>query len=171
MFSKAAILGLALVAIVSAAPNPQYQLESTCSTVTSWSTYEIETTVAYYETETYWQTSSYTVEGVVSQTSWYPATKTIVTSTPSCIETSYPVTIWMTKEITTQVPVTNYETYTESTMIEVPTCTTVWTSVQQLDVCTEYSSTCITTSTAIVSTTCVTCEEVLPTTTTYGWKA
>ena len=158
MFSKAAILCIASAAIVSAAPNSWTQPESTCTAVTSWSTYEIETTVAYYETSTYWQASSYTVEGVVTETRVYPATKTIVTSTPSCIQTSYPVTIWVTKEITTPVPVTHHETCIESKVIEVPTCTTIWTSVKKLDVCTEYSSTCITTASAVVSTTCVPCE-------------
>ena len=159
MFSKAAILSLASAVIVSAAPGSLTQPESICTTVTSWSTYEIETTIAYYETETYWQPTNYTVEGVVTETSYYPATKTIVTWTPSCIETSYPVTIWVTKEITTGVPVTSYETCTESTEITVPTCTTIWTSVEQFDVCTEYSTSCITTAEGVVSTTCTPCEE------------
>jgi hypothetical protein len=164
MFSKAAILALASAVVISAAPNSWSQPESTCIAMTSWSTYETETTVAHYETETFWHASSYTVERVVTETTVYPTTKTIVTWTPSCSLTSYAFTIWSTKEITTQVPVTRYETCTESTVIEVPTCTTIWTSVKQLDVCTEYTSTCITTSTPVVSTTCVPCE-VQPTVT------
>jgi len=154
MFSKAAIVSLVSAIIVSAAPNSWSQPDPTCSAVTSWSTYESETKVAYYKTETHWQTTNYTVDGVVTETIEYPSTKTIVTWTPKCIETSWPVTIMVTKEITTQDPVTHYETCTESKVIEVPTCTTVWTVTQKLDVCTEYSSVSITTAKPIVSTAC-----------------
>lgn len=172
MFSKVAILGLASAAIAFAAPGSWSPPESTCTAVTSWSTYELETKVPYYETETNWIPSFYTVEEVLTETSSYPATKTIVTWTPTCIVTAYPTTIWVTKEITTGVPVTQYETCTEVTVIEVPTCTTVWTSVEQISVCTEYSSTCITTSSAIVSTTCAPCSSSQPAVTGYhGRKA
>lgn len=158
MFSKAAILGLASSALVAAAPNPWGEQESTCSTVTTWTTYEIETTIPYYETSTSYTTSATTIEGFVTYTSTYYPVEAIVTSTPSCIETSYPITFWVTKEITTQVPVTKYETCTETSVYSETTCTTSYTTIAEYETCTEYETECITTSACVTTTECEPCE-------------
>jgi len=155
MFSKAVLLGLATAALVAAAPNPFP--ETTCTTSTTCITYEIETTIPYYETSTSWLTTASTVEGFVTGTSTWYNTKTIVTETPSCVEISYPVEVWVTKKVTTQVPVTTYSTCTESSVWTEPTCTTVWTSIPEDIICTEYSTSCITTTEQIVTTICETC--------------
>lgn len=167
MFSKAALLGLASVALVAAAPGypgPIDNSESTCSAVTTYTTYEIDTTIAVYETSTSWITKATTIEGVVTGTSTWYETKAIVTSSPTCIETSYPLTVWVTKEVEINVPVTKYSTCTESSVWTAPTCTTVVTSLPELEICTEYTTECITTTAAIVTTVCEPCA---PTTVTY----
>jgi hypothetical protein len=158
MFSKAAILGLASTALVAAAPNPWGQPESTCSAVTTWTTYEYETTVPYYETSTYYVTSATAIEGFVTKTSTYYPVETYVTETPSCIETSYPITVWVTKEITTQVPVTEYETCTETSVYSESTCSTAYTTIAEFDVCTAYQTECLTTSACVTTTECEPCE-------------
>jgi hypothetical protein len=158
MFAKTFIAALLTATLASARPGQPQWPETTCSTLYSTSYYTIETKVPVVESKTIWVPSTTTIEGSATSVSLVTKVKPVTTGKPTCITTSYAVQVWVTKEISTWVPVTINETCTESSTVVVPTCTTSVTSVAKVESCTEYTTSCITTSSVCSTTTCKPCE-------------
>ncbi|KAF2396093.1 hypothetical protein EJ06DRAFT_551821 [Trichodelitschia bisporula] len=173
MFSLTALaLTLALTTLTSARPShfsnstipdPIFP-ESECSTLYSTSSWEYTTVIPHIATTTIWSTSTSTA----SYTTTYPTlvvnTRAVTSSTTSCITTSYPITVWVTTEIETVVPVVSSESCTETSYVTDIAKTAIVTSVPSVTSCTEFETVCSTTSTVIATTTCTPCDPpVVPT--------
>jgi hypothetical protein len=179
MFSKTAILALLSSTLIAAAPQspsvvpfpfpgngsaPVHVHPAPDECVTSYSTSvtEIYTTIPIIESKTIWVNSTTVISGVATKTSLHTDTTVITTSTPTCLTTSYPVQIWVTKVIETYAPVLVTESCTETSTYTVPTSSTKITGYPSVTSCTEYTTSCATSTATIPYTTCLPCS-VTPT--------
>jgi hypothetical protein len=171
MFSKTALLALISSALVAAAPQSPpfppflgngsvghvHPAPDECVTSYSTSLYTVTKTIPHVESTTYYKNTTTTISGVVTKTALHTATTVITSSTPTCITTSYPVQIWVTKVIDTVKAVVVTSSCTETSTYTEPTCKTVVTNIPIVTSCTEYSTGLATLTSTIPTTTCTPC--------------
>jgi hypothetical protein len=176
MFAKTAILALISSTLIAAAPqnvpfHMPFPVNGTdhvhpapeeCVTSYSTSVTEIYSTIPVIESKTVWLNSTTVISGVATKTSVHTDTTVITTSTAKCITTSYPVQIWVTKVIDTFDPVLITESCTETSTWTVPTSSVKVTAYPSVTSCTEYSTTCATSTATIPYTSCAPCTETPP---------
>lgn len=168
MFAKSAIVALfaslALAAPQSPPPFPHfgshngtgsYDIPESCVTAYSTSTYTVSATIPHVEYQTKYINSTTTVNQVFTKTSSYISSTVITTSTPTCITTSYPVQVWVTKVIDTVAPVLKTESCTETSTFLSTSYKTIATAVASVSTCTEYSTSLSTGIKVATSTTCL----------------
>lgn len=167
MFSQSVLIALfaslAFAAPQSPPPFPHftahngtgsYDIPETCATSYSTSTYTVSATIPIIEYQTKYINSTTTINQVFTKTSSYISSTVITTSTPTCITTSYPVQVWVTKVIDTVAPVLKTESCTETSTYLSTSCKTIATAVPLVSICTEYSTSLSTGIKVATSTTC-----------------
>lgn len=171
MFSKTAAFALLFAAVASALPGQSawtpsnstwggaVAAESECATTYSTSYYTVSTVVPIIESRTIWVPTVTVSSGVATKTSLATNNRVLTTWSESCYTSSYPVTtvIWVTTVVDTGVPVYETEICTETSVYTVANPITISTAVPSVEVCTEYETSCATSSTVIASTTCTPC--------------
>jgi hypothetical protein len=170
MFAKSSLLVLVASALARAAPQSppfpalphvaghngtgSYDIPETCATSYRTSTYTVSATIPHIEYQTKYVNSTTTINQVFTKTSSYLSSTVITTSTPTCITTSYPVQVWVTKVIDTVAPVLKTESCTETTTYLSTSCKTIATAMPSVSTCTLYSTSLSTSVKIATSTSC-----------------
>jgi len=182
MFSKIAVTALLSAAVASALPGQSPwsgasnhtggwgggAVESEC--VTSYATqyYTVSTVVPVVQSRTTWVPSNIVTQQAKVYTTEVMKAEVVTSYEEECITTSYPVTtvVYVTTVSTQKVPVYETKSWPEPSVFTQAVPVTLTTAVPSVEVCTEYETSCATSSTVIASTTCTPCA----TADSHGWK-